>query len=65
LQRAISLILLLNLNGCALPLALSSLGGYVGGGGLALYKSEKSTGPKAEFVLIKVEIHHDIITTPK
>jgi hypothetical protein len=43
------------LSGCA---AAPMVAGYFTSGGVSLYKSEKSSGPKAEFVLFKVEVNH-------
>jgi hypothetical protein len=46
--------------GCA---AAPVAAGYFTSGGMTLYKSTTEYGPKgAEIVLIKVEIHHDMIT---
>lgn len=56
----LGLILLLT-NGCAIP-AIPAVAGIVGSGGVTLYKKATESGPKAEFTLIKFEIHHDIIT---
>jgi hypothetical protein len=46
--------------GCA---AAPAIAGYATSGGVTLYKKATETGPKAEFVLVKFEIHHDTITT--
>lgn len=63
LFRPILVVLLINLNGCALTPAMQAVTGYFGSGGVTLYKKaeEKSTA-KAEFVLVKFEIHHDMYT---
>ena len=61
-----SLLLLmasLALNGCGAPVAplATAVSGYFGSGGVTLYKKAQESGPKAEFVLVKFEIHHDQI----
>jgi hypothetical protein len=53
---------LIVLNGCAAVPAIPSIAGFVGSGGVTLYKKATESGPKAEFVLVKFEIHHDVIT---
>lgn len=52
------------LSGCAAVPAIPSIAGFAGSGGFTLYKKATESGPKAEFVLIKFEIHHDVITVP-
>jgi hypothetical protein len=46
-------------SGCAaaVPYVTTALNG-----GVTVYKKATESGPKAEFVLFKVEVHHDIIT---
>lgn len=46
------------LSGCAAVPALPSIAGFAGAGGITLYKKATESGPKAEFVLIKIEISH-------
>jgi hypothetical protein len=53
--KLLSLTLLLD--GCA---AAPAAAGYFTSGGVTLYKSAKESGPKAEFVLIKLEVNHTI-----
>ncbi len=36
-----------------------AVAGYFTSGGVTLYKSAKESGPKAEFVAVKMEVHHD------
>jgi hypothetical protein len=49
------------ISGCAqaIPAAMG-----LASGGVSLYKSEKSSGPKAEFVLVKVESNHIVYQNP-
>jgi hypothetical protein len=41
--------------------AVPPIVGTIAGGGVTLYKSAKESGPKAEFVAVKLEVHHDTI----
>lgn len=53
------------LSGCAAVPAIPSIAGFAGAGGITLYKKATESSPlKSEFVLIKFEIHHDVITVP-
>jgi len=49
------------LGGCA---AAPAAAGYFTSGGVTLYKKATETGPKAEFVLVKFEVHHDTYALP-
>jgi hypothetical protein len=51
------------LNSCA---AVPAVTGYLGGGGVTLYKSEKDSGmkPTLEVVLFKVVISHNVVNYP-
>jgi hypothetical protein len=52
------------LSSCAAaPMAMAAAG-YATSGGVTLYKSQTNQGPTAEFVLFKVEIHHDVYNVP-
>jgi len=57
MKLSVLALIALLFNGCALLPAVSGIGGYFGSGGISLYKSEKSYGPKCELVLVKVEIN--------
>ena len=61
-MKFVNLLTLLFLNGCA---AVPAVVGFAGTGGITLYKKATESGPKAEFVLIKLEIHHDVYTVAK
>lgn len=54
-MKITALILMLCLCGCAAAPWITTAAGYVTSGGATLYKSEKSYGPKAELVLVKIE----------
>ena len=62
LIRLLGLIILTSLSGCA---AVPAVTGYFTSGGVTLYKKATESGPKAEFVLVKFEIHHDEISLGK
>ena len=52
-------LLLVSLNGCAAIPAIPSMAGFVGSGGVTLYKKATESGSKVEVVLFKIVIHHD------